>query len=202
MTRRTACVTILSASACLALADSMAFRTFGLVPGPSYNSSNTTEEYCDVTQGSLYPIIAWLDLILYSLLPSLIIASTNIAIVLTLRRSGQPAAASSIQSGTSIAQRSRHRIVPMLLLVSTVFVVSSLVSSVYFLGKGESGTQRKTGWLGFSALNWQCQLIQLVSLFIRFQNRVCCKSRWTDQCLPATKSSRLYRISLQNLKAS
>ena len=67
-------------------------------------------------------LISWIDLILYALLPALIIVISNSVIVRVLanNKMKQPG-----QGETSV-HKSFNKIVPMLLLVSTFFVICTL----------------------------------------------------------------------------
>ncbi len=77
-------------------------------------------------------IVPWLDITLYTLLPSSLVIIINIVILYKIKKSTSMGLA---QEGTTQAQKSLYRIVPMLLLVSTVFVVCTLPAGIFFIGK-------------------------------------------------------------------
>ncbi len=68
---------------------------------------------------------------LYSVLPSALIILCNVVIVHKLFRRST----SSMLADNSAAQKSMHRIIPMLLVVSSVFVVCTLPLGLYHIGE-------------------------------------------------------------------
>ena len=115
------------------------------------------------TQTWLFNIIPWIDLVLYSMLPSLIIVVCNITIVIALVRI-KWRNSSSIQGETTL-QKSFNRIIPMLLLVSSVFVLCTLPLCIYLIGEQILMKERKTQIIEFFHNSRLIRLIQQKKIY-------------------------------------
>ena len=132
MTRRTAVIVMGASSVSLFILNTHVFVTYELNTFPHSNVVSCMVFKSAYKNLSLN-IIPWIDLVLYSMLPSLIIVVCNTIIVITLVRI-KLKNSSSIQGETTL-QKSFNRIIPMLLLVSTVFVFCTLPLCIYHIGE-------------------------------------------------------------------
>ena len=132
MTRRTAVIVMAASSVSLFVLNTHVFVTYQLDSSPHSRAT-----LCMVSKAEYmhlaFNIIPWIDLVLYSMLPSLLIVVCNITIVITLVRIKWKNS-NSIQGETTL-QKSFIRIIPMLLLVSTVFVLCTLPLCIYLIGE-------------------------------------------------------------------
>ena len=132
MTRRTALVVVLTLAVLLFLVNIHVFITYQLDI-----IKDTHQVLCRVSSAKFQyfalNIFPWIDLTLYGLLPSAIIVICNVLIVYNLSKSKKESIGKL--AGKTVLQKSYNKIVPMLLLVSTVFVISTLPISVYLLRK-------------------------------------------------------------------
>ena len=132
MTRRTAVAVVITLALLLFLLSSHVFMTYRLETLP-----NSTSPVCIVSKPQYryfaINIHSWMDLTLYTMLPSLIIVICNSIIVYSLAKSRMKSVGST-KGGTEL-QKSFHKIVPMLLLVSTVFVLCTTPVSLYLICK-------------------------------------------------------------------
>ena len=71
-------------------------------------------------------LISWIDLILYALLPCLVIVISNSIIVQVLVKNKMK----ELGQGETLAHKSLNKIIPMLLLVSTFFVICTLPTCI------------------------------------------------------------------------
>ncbi len=134
MTRKTACIVAASIVACIGVLHLHAFHIYGIVViDVSSNTTNVTTRECGYVNPGPYPVVSWMDMVVYALVPSVIIICSNTGIIVTLRRSGN--LGSSQAAGNTEAQKSIHKIIPMLLMVSTTFVVSTIPLTIYYIGE-------------------------------------------------------------------
>ena len=131
MTRRTAIAVVITLALVLFLLTSHVFITYRLETLP-----NSTSAVCMISKPqykyfalNIYP---WMDLTLYTILPSSVIVICNSFIVHNLAKSRMKSL--STKGGTTL-EKSFHKIVPMLLLVSTVFVLCTTPVSLYLICK-------------------------------------------------------------------
>ena len=129
MTRRTAYTVMIIASLTLAVVNVHVFlmHHLGRLPGRPVACKVDETKY----QFWGLNVIPWIDLILYAILPSVIIVICNAAIVYALMRNKKKV----LGKGDTSAQKSINKIIPMLLLVSTVFVICSLPVGGYIICK-------------------------------------------------------------------
>ena len=129
MTRRTAYTVMIIASLTLAVINLHVFvmHHLGTLPGKLVACKVDETKY----QFWGLNVIPWIDLVLYAILPSFIILICNAVIVCALMRSKKKA----LGKGDTSVQKSFNKIIPMLLLVSTVFVVCSLPVGGYIICK-------------------------------------------------------------------
>ena len=83
---------------------------------------------CTHLNNSWSLLVPWFDLFLYAVSPSVLIISFNIIILVKLCRR------KNIGTNTTV-QRSIYKIVPMTMLVSTVFVISTMPICLFYIGK-------------------------------------------------------------------
>ena len=126
MTRKTAFIKTGSLCVILTLLSTHVFVT--------YKVPNKNTEVCQPTEIKyLSSIVAVGDMLLYCIIPSLIIIPSNILIVLTLIRS------KSVTKLTNNDHKARQKlirkVIPMLLVISTVFVVCTLPVNIFLIGK-------------------------------------------------------------------
>ena len=132
MTRKTAVIVMTASSVSLFIINIHVFVTYQIDISPHNHATScmvSKPEYRNLA----FNIIPWIDLVLYSMLPSLIIVVCNITIVIALVRIKWKNS-SSIQGETTL-QKSFNRIIPMLLLVSSVFVLCTLPLCIYLIGE-------------------------------------------------------------------
>ena len=102
-----------------------------------YRVPDNANKTCTITRTpqivNSIKVISWMDIVFYSILPSLIIICGNSIIVLTLIRSRNMSTI-GVKGDTSL-QKSFNKIIPMLLLVSTVFVLCTLPVGIFKAGK-------------------------------------------------------------------
>ena len=132
MTRRTAVIVMSASSFFLLVLNTHVFVTYQLDTYP-HSSAISCMVSKSAYKNLAVNIIPWVDLVLYSMLPSLIIVVCNITIVITLVRIKWKNS-SSVQGQTTL-EKSFNRIVPMLLLVSTVFVLCTLPLCIFLIGE-------------------------------------------------------------------
>ena len=132
MTRRTAVAVVITLALLLFLLSSHVFITYRLETLP-----NSTTAVCVVSKPQYryfaVNIHPWMDLALYTMLPSLIIVISNSVIVHSLAKSRMESVGST--EGVNALQNSFYKIVPMLLLVSTVFVLCTTPVSLFLICK-------------------------------------------------------------------
>ena len=131
MRRRSALVVVLVMSVVFALLNIHVFFVYEMVP----SDDSTTSTQCVVKAKHVFMdghITPWIDMALFALLPSLVICIGNLIIVYRLCQSRKIGA---LQSGNTEVQKSIYRIIPMLLLVTTVFVVCTIPLGVFYVGK-------------------------------------------------------------------
>ena len=141
MTRRTAVMVIAASSVSFLILNTHVFVTYQINTSPHNHATScmvSKAEYIHLA----FNIIPWIDLVLYSMLPSLIIVVCNISIVIALVRIKWKNS-SSIQGETTL-QKSFNRIIPMLLLVSSVFVLCTLPLCIYLIGEQVLMKENKT----------------------------------------------------------
>ena len=130
MTRRTAWIVVTTLSGFFAVLNIHVFFMYDL-----QTASNSTEQVCVVMEKFGFwdsYVIAWAGMTLYTLLPSAIIIAGNITIVYKLHKSRKMKA---FQEGTTEVKKSISKIIPMLLVVSTVFVASTLPLGIFYIGE-------------------------------------------------------------------
>ena len=128
MTRRSAWITVTALCAGFGLLNIHVFIMYGIETNP-----NSTVTRCTIMNSNIYwgeVIIPWIDLVLYTVMPSVIIIACNVGIVSTLVRS-RVRKHGGVQGDTTV-QKSISKIIPMLLVVSTVFVLSTLPIAIFY----------------------------------------------------------------------
>ena len=132
MTKRLACIVMITSAVLLAIINSPVFIMYEFVTLPK-----SDKRFCmaDITRYKTYAfnVMPWIDLTLYTILPSFIIVNSNIVIVYTLSRNRMKSQVTA--KGETALQKSFNKIIPMLLLVSTTYVVCTFPVCVYIVGK-------------------------------------------------------------------
>ena len=97
---------------------------------------NGTDTFCMVVnpeyQFATWILIPWIDMTVFAIVPSLLIVLGNISIIYKLVKAGVRRT-DMVQGNTN--KNAHYKIIPMLLLVSTFFVATSLPICIYFIGK-------------------------------------------------------------------
>ena len=105
-----------------------------------YRPSTDPSQICKYQDTKFTTLIlkirAWADVLIYTLVPSAIILTSNCVIVLTLYRKKRTNDM-TVKGDTSV-QKSFNKITPMLLLVSTVFVCCTCPVSLFKMSKYEA----------------------------------------------------------------
>ena len=125
MTRKTASVIVLVI--CLI------FHVHVFVTYELATPENSTNRFCAVANNKYRAIAPWTQIILFSLLPCLIISICNIMIVYFLIKNAKLNITNTQED--TVLQKSIYKIVPMVLMVITVFVTCTLPASIYFICK-------------------------------------------------------------------
>ncbi len=110
------------------------FLTYGIVVNEKQNL--TTCGVVPSRQEAFYfavYLVPWLDVVLYSVLPSVLLCVSNCCILLALV-SKHLKYLDQVDPGTDL-QKHVTKTTPMLLLVSTYHVISSMTFAVYIMGK-------------------------------------------------------------------
>ena len=98
---------------------------------------NSTSTFCLVGNPNYYfadrTLLPWIDIAVYVIIPTILITFGNTIIMYKVIKAGITRT-DMTQLNTS-AKPTYYKILPMLLLVSTFFVATSLPICVYFLGK-------------------------------------------------------------------
>ncbi|XP_074651651.1 uncharacterized protein LOC141906302 [Tubulanus polymorphus] len=80
----------------------------------------------------------WIDLLIYSLIPWVVLSVCNVAIVFRVRQINRRVTANSILSGSSASRRSKlTSMTVMLLVVNTSFLITTMPFAIYVLCKVE-----------------------------------------------------------------
>ncbi len=139
MTKRTAYIVVaVICIFCWAL-HSHALFTYEMRTDP-----NSTEQYCTIQDRYAFlesDVLPWFELVFYASVPSFLIISGNIVIIFKVfesRRLRQ-------QQGTE-ADKNVYRIIPMLLLVSTVYVICSWPVTMVFFCECDRFLQLSSEW--------------------------------------------------------
>ena len=102
-----------------------------------YSPSNSTDTYCAVVSSEYHfaasILIPWIDITVFTIIPSTLIISGNTVIIYNLVKAGLRR--TDMTQTNSSAKQSYYKILPMLLLVSTFFVTTTIPICVYFVGK-------------------------------------------------------------------
>ena len=102
-----------------------------------YSPSNNPKQICKYQHTNFITLVlkirSWADVLIYTLVPSTIILTSNSVIILTLYRNKQTNDM-TVKGDTSV-QKSFNKITPMLLLVSTVFVCCTSPVSLFKMSK-------------------------------------------------------------------
>ena len=130
MTRRTAWITVIiisSLSACINV------PTFFM--NELRTPENSTVTICTIVQHKYQTYIylgPYIYMVLYSLMPSMIIATCNVIIIYSLIKRRNMATTNT--HGDTTLQKAIYKIIPMVLLVSIVFIMCTMPLSVYYIG--------------------------------------------------------------------
>ena len=130
--RRTAWIVIILLTVVLAVGNSFVFFIFELRTPP-----NETETLCYVPNPQYHfaanVLIPWIDIAMYAIVPALLIASGNVAILLKVLKSKAKRRKLVIQN---IPERMKdYKMVPMLILLSTFFMVTTIPVCIYYISK-------------------------------------------------------------------
>ena len=102
-----------------------------------YRPSNDPKQICKYQHTNFITLVlkirSWADVLIYTLVPSTIILTSNSVIILTLYRNKQTNDM-TVKGDTSV-QKSFNKITQMLLLVSTVFVCCTSPVSLFKMSK-------------------------------------------------------------------
>ena len=115
----------------LAVGNSFVFFMFELQTAP-----NETKALCYVPNPQYHfaanVLIPWIDIAIYAIVPTIFIASGNIAILWKVLKSGTERR----QLVQNMPNRMKdYKMIPMLILLSTFFMVTSIPICIYFISK-------------------------------------------------------------------